>query len=78
MQKDYRKFSTAGIGGSEKVYLAEKVRIRLGEWQGCIPVGFLGRSNIPPLLGRQEFLELFKLILFRHSTYFSAVPKAKL
>jgi predicted aspartyl protease len=71
LEKGGKKFITAGVGGSEKVCLAEKVRVKLGDWLGNVPVGFLGRDNIPPLLGRQGFLNLFKIVLFKHITYFS-------
>lgn len=71
LEKDCQPFSTLGIGGSEAVYLIKKMQIKLGDWQLEIPVGFLKRDNIPPLLGRQSFLEDFKVLLFRHTTEFS-------
>ena len=74
LEKDCKKFSTAGVGGTEKVYLAENAKIQLGDWKGKIPVGFLNRDSIPPLIGRQGFLEVLKVILFKHTTCFS-VPR---
>lgn len=60
LEKDCRIYSTSGIGGSENVYLLKKeIRVKLGKWQQKIPIGFLERDEIPPLLGRQGFLESF-------------------
>lgn len=71
LEKDCQPFSTFGVGGSETVYLLKKMKIQLGNWQIKIPVGFLERDDIPPLLGRQGFLEKFKVVFFRYSTSFS-------
>lgn len=68
---DCRSFSTSGIGGEEKVYLFEKAKVRLGEWKITAPVGFLENDTIPPLLGRQGFMEIFATLFFKHKTYFS-------
>lgn len=70
--KDCQTFSTAGIGGSEKVYLAQAVKVKLGSWDRTIPIGFLDRDEIPPLLGRHQFLETFEaLFSTNHSLTFS-------
>lgn len=58
--RDCRLFKTAGIGGSEKVYLLNRIKTRLGDWERVIPVGFLDRDEVPPLLGRRLFLETFE------------------
>src|SRR3989338_6295645 len=68
LHKDCETYETFGIGGSERVYLLKNTKIKLGKWERFIPVGFLNRDDIPPLLGRQEFLEVFKVILVNHST----------
>lgn len=70
LKKDCELFSTSGIGGNEEVYLARNVKVRLGEWGFEIPVGFLGRDTIPPLFGRQAFLEKIKTTFDRHRTIF--------
>lgn len=57
---DCRLFKTSGIGGEERVYYFPNLKVKLGEWERDIPVGFLERSNIPPLLGRHQFLETFE------------------
>ena len=68
---DCQVFDTMGIGGSERVYLLRRWPMRLGRWERQIPVGFLTRDDVPPLLGRQACLEAFKVTLFRHRTTFS-------
>lgn len=71
LNKDCRTYQTFGIGGNEKVYLLRNARVRLGKWKDSVPIGFLNRDDIPPLLGRQEFLEIFKVTLVNHITIFS-------
>ena len=66
---------TGGIGGKEKVYLYRKAKIKLGKWDRIIPIGFLNRDNIPPLLGRQDFLETFKVTFVNYNTIFSEIKK---
>lgn len=71
LEKDCKIYSTFGVGGSETVYLLENIKVKLRRWEFDIPIGFLERDNIPPLLGRQKFLEDFRITFFRHVTYFS-------
>ena len=71
LEKDCRPYSTFGIGGAETVYIFQKEKVKLGKWQFAIPVGFLERDNIPPLLGREKFLEKFKVVFCQHTTSFS-------
>jgi predicted aspartyl protease len=71
LHKDCETYQTFGIGGSERVYLLKNAKVKLGKWERFVPIGFLDRDDIPPLLGRQEFLEIFKLTLANHSTVFS-------
>lgn len=59
LETDCRKFATYGIGGGEKVYFLPKIKVKLGDWKRIIPVGFLERDEIPPLLGRHSFMETF-------------------
>jgi hypothetical protein len=67
---DCIEHGTQGIGGSETVYLCHDVTVRLGHWERRIPLGFLDRDDIPPLLGRQDFLETFRVIFEGHETIF--------
>ena len=53
--------TTAGVGGAETVYQYKNLPIRIGSWQKRIPVGFLERDDLPPLLGRLACLEVFRL-----------------
>ena len=66
LEKDCQRHKTVGIGGSEVVYLFRKQKVKLGNWEGLIPVGFLNHDNIPLLLGRQDFMEDFKVVFENH------------
>ena len=72
LKKDCRIFHTRGVGGAEKVYFLPKTKVKLGHWERIIPVGFLDKDNIPPLLGRQKFLETFEVLFSpNHTVSFS-------
>lgn len=71
LKKDCKSHFTFGIGGRERVHIFKEARVKLGSWERTIPVGFLERDNIPPLLGRQDFLEVFDIRFSRHITSFS-------
>jgi hypothetical protein len=62
--------TTLGIGGSETVYFYKSIMVRLGSWQKEIPVGFLARNDIPPLLGRLEFIEVLEVTFKDFKTIF--------
>lgn len=71
LNKDCDLFETGGVGGFATVYLLkEKMRAKLGNWERKIPLGFLDNDKIPPLFGRQEFLETFKATFHKHVTRF--------
>lgn len=60
---DCKPIHTQGVGGTSKVYLLKKkITVKLGEAKREIPVGFLSSDYVPPLLGRQEFFESFKVV----------------
>ena len=63
LEKECIQFKTIGIGGAEKVFLLPKIKMRLGTKELIIPVGFLNRDDIPPLLGRFKCLDAFSLTL---------------
>lgn len=72
LEKDCKIFTTYGIGGGERVYFLPKIKIRLGNWERLIPVGFLERNEIPLLMGRHLFLETFEtLFSSNHTVSFS-------
>lgn len=78
LHKDCQIFTTAGIGGSEKVYFVKAIKVKLGSWGRVIPVGFLDRDEIPPLLGRHLFLETFDtLFASNHTLSFSGKKMQK-
>ena len=68
--KDCFAETTLGIGGSESVYQYKNLPIKIGKWQKEIPVGFLERDDIPPLLGRLSCLEVFRLIFDKKESVF--------
>lgn len=69
VKKDCRKFTTIGVGGRQNVYVVSGGwKVKLGEWEKIITLGFLGGNNIPPLLGRINCLELLKVTLENFTT----------
>lgn len=72
LSKDCRVITTQGVGGKNIVYLLkEKMRVRIGAYERNIPLGFLATDSIPPLLGRQEFFETFRVVFENYQTTFS-------
>ncbi len=70
LETECHPFLTEGVGGSETMYLLKRCRVKLGERELFIPLGFLDRDNIPPLPGRQDFLETFRMTMDQHVTTF--------
>lgn len=69
LKRGTRELLTRGIGGSSRVYLLRtKYRVRLGAWERVIPLGFLDTNDIPPLLGRQDFMETLRFTFHNHTT----------
>lgn len=62
LETECKVFNTFGVGGGERVYFLPKIKVKLGSWERIIPVGFLERNEIPPLLGRHKFLETFETL----------------
>jgi len=71
LRHEGRAFATQGIGGSERVSLVRRWKLKVGPWTREIPLGFIHRDDVPPLLGRQGCLETFKLTFFRYHTTFA-------
>ena len=61
LKKDTHVDRTFGIGGPERVFLYRDLVVKVGTEILKVPVGFLDRNDIPALLGRQLFLDLFSL-----------------
>lgn len=71
-ETDCKIFYTSGIGGAEKVFLLPRIEVQIGGFKRTIPVGFLDRNEVPPLLGRHLCLETFEMYFAsNHITYFS-------
>lgn len=72
LNKDCLIEKTYGVGGKAKVYfLKKKVKIKIGNFKFKIPLGFLASKKIPPLLGREGCLNIFRLIFANFQTEFS-------
>lgn len=70
IQHDCTIHSTYGVGGSQTVYLYKDLHIEFGGKTLHIPVGFLDTNNVPPLLGRHQCIELFKICFENHEVGF--------
>jgi predicted aspartyl protease len=73
LEKDARELRTFGIGGSETVYLLKNCKIKIGKFELVVPLGFLARDNIPPLLGRQQCLDRFGVLFSQFITTFNTL-----
>lgn len=71
LTRDCRRIRRTGIGGVETVHLLPRLTMRLGPWVRWMPVGFLDRSDVPPLLGRARCLDRFDVRFARHTTTFT-------
>ena len=60
LSRDCLVHTTYGVGGPQTVYLYQNLEVELGEQKLTIPVGFLDKNDVPPLLGRHQCMELFK------------------
>ncbi len=70
LEKDIKIDKTFGVGGSEKIFLYTNLEVKLGSQILKIPVGFLDRNDVPALLGRQQFLDLFNVQLVEFKVKF--------
>lgn len=70
LAKETIEDKTFGVGGKERIFLYNNLRVKLGDKELKIPVGFLDRNDIPALLGRQHFLEFFGVCFEDHKTIF--------
>jgi len=73
VKSDCEEIETIGIGGKQKIYFYnKKIKIKIGEYNLKIPVGFAQSNNIPAILGRQGCLDNFKLTFHNFKTTFSS------
>ena len=62
LKNDCIKDTTYGVGGQQTVYyLKNKIEAKIGNIYKMVPLAFLDNDEIPPLLGRQGFLEIFNV-----------------
>lgn len=72
VEKECEQYSTRGIGGTEKVFIyKKKILAKIGKTEQKVPVGFLERDDLPPLLGRQHCLDAFDVLFSKFITTFS-------
>ena len=70
LDKDCKQFKTFGIGGEEIVFLFPEIKMKLCGKEIVLPVGFLKRDDIPPLLGRHKCLDNFSVTFSDFTTLF--------
>ncbi|MBI4999480.1 retroviral-like aspartic protease family protein [Candidatus Gottesmanbacteria bacterium] len=71
LKKDCEIKKTFGVGGGVTVYfLKNKAKMKIGQLELNIPLGFLDADNVPPLLGREGCLNVFRLIFAGFQTKF--------
>lgn len=59
-ENDCAKDSTIGVGGAQIVYLYKsRIDAKIGSIARKVPLAFFDNDQVPPLLGRQGFLETF-------------------
>ena len=72
LNKDCQKLKTNGVGGKETVFFCQKkVKVKIGNWERKIPLGFINNDFIPPLLGRHKFFETFQTVFDNRQLIFS-------
>lgn len=75
LTQDCRREVTSGVGGEALVFLYDgELNVQLGPWERQVPVGFLDRADIIPILGRHGFLDTFSVILSNPHVYFAQEP----
>lgn len=71
LKRDCKTIETQGVGGNSKVFLVkEKISVKIGQFYRKVPLGFLSNNLIPPLLGRLEFFDTFKVTFDKFTTTF--------
>ena len=70
LEKETTKEATFGVGGKESIFLYPKLQIKMGGVDLTVPAGFLDTNDVPALLGRQLFLELFNVSFTKYTTIF--------
>ena len=61
LETDCVEDETIGIGGEQKIYfLKQKIKVKIGNMEREVPIAFFANNDVPPLLGRLGFLEIFE------------------
>ena len=62
LDRDCNKEWTTGIGGDQRIYMLKKLlRVRLGEVEYHVPIAISDKDNIPSIMGRLGFIDLFNV-----------------
>lgn len=73
LEKDCQQVFTKGVGGIERVHFLKRgLKMKIGNLEKIIPLGFLEREDIPPLLGREGCLNDFEVCFFAFNTIVSS------
>ena len=70
LEKETTKDKIFGVGGEEIIFLYENLEVKMGDIKLKIPCGFINRNDVPALLGRQHFSELFAVCFKNNKTIF--------
>lgn len=63
LEKDCVKDITIGVGGTKNIYFMKtKIQATIGHFQKMVPIAFIESNDIPPLLGRLGFMEIFDVL----------------
>ena len=63
LKKDCVKEVTIGVGGRKNIYfMKNKIQATIGHFKRMVPIAFADGSDIPPLLGRLGFMEIFDVL----------------
>jgi len=72
VKKDCNRFFTSGVGGKQLVFVLKELwKVKLGDWESNIRLGFLNDSFVPPLLGRLHCIERIKVCFENFKTVFT-------
>lgn len=63
LEKDCVKDVTVGVGGTKNIYfMKNKIQATIGSFERMVPIAFVEGDDIPPLLGRLGFMEIFDVL----------------
>lgn len=61
-----QEIEAQGVGGVHTIQFIPDLKIKIGHFERQIPVGIIASTKVPPLLGRQNAIEVFQVILDKH------------